>query len=347
MTKLLTLAMTEPDGGFGERLREARLNKGLTQRELAKLAGVSYTAVQMAERGAGPNGIGMPRPATVRRYAEALEVTPEYLRTGRGSESEEPGPAPGEAPADREQTAESVVLGMRLLGFAQDETETVADWFRQPPRPIIGAEADTWREVWTDLEFKRLNVEYLEAALDAARPWVVTILEEALAPYSGRGKGRILDAVTRLLDAEAPALSHETGQPSQPDARRYERWSIGSEARRAIFEALERERQGKGEDVSQEEARRIAKALIESIRSQGLSLRGKGVMQVIDRRPAIEYPSEIDETEYSVGDIEEPTPASGGSGEEEDLGDIAAYDRPELADEMRRQQEDWPPREEP
>ena len=60
---------------FGMALRACRLGRGLSQAELADMAGLSAQAVSMLER-----GVRRPRPATVRSLAEALELPPERRR---------------------------------------------------------------------------------------------------------------------------------------------------------------------------------------------------------------------------------------------------------------------------
>ena len=61
---------------MGERLRNLRWRKGLSQEELAVEAGVSAGAVSMAESGRRPY------PSTVRKLAAALSVPVEALTTG-------------------------------------------------------------------------------------------------------------------------------------------------------------------------------------------------------------------------------------------------------------------------
>lgn len=63
----------------GQRLRSARRARGLTAADLAKIAGVSDSAVRNQEN--GTNGIP---PARVEVYAEALGVTPNWLMFGEG-----------------------------------------------------------------------------------------------------------------------------------------------------------------------------------------------------------------------------------------------------------------------
>lgn len=62
---------------FGERLKEARLDAGLSQGELAKLAGVKQGTVAEAE------AIGKSS-TKVLEYAKATKVNPEWLATGKG-----------------------------------------------------------------------------------------------------------------------------------------------------------------------------------------------------------------------------------------------------------------------
>ena len=57
------------------RLRPLRLEKALTQEELASAAGVSAGTIVRLERGTGPT----PFPSTIRKLATALGVRPEVL----------------------------------------------------------------------------------------------------------------------------------------------------------------------------------------------------------------------------------------------------------------------------
>jgi len=63
----------------GERLRETRQRRVLTQFELAKQAGVSVVALSRIENG---HLDGPPRQRTVRRLARALKVDPAWLLFG-------------------------------------------------------------------------------------------------------------------------------------------------------------------------------------------------------------------------------------------------------------------------
>jgi transcriptional regulator with XRE-family HTH domain len=59
-----------------EKVREARLNAGYSQSELAKLAGVSQSSIAMIETGERTN----PHPRTLRKLAEALGIEVRELR---------------------------------------------------------------------------------------------------------------------------------------------------------------------------------------------------------------------------------------------------------------------------
>ncbi len=55
---------------FGEQVRRLRTQQGLTQRDLAKLVGVSQAQISLHEKGED-----LPGPATRPRYARALGIT--------------------------------------------------------------------------------------------------------------------------------------------------------------------------------------------------------------------------------------------------------------------------------
>jgi transcriptional regulator with XRE-family HTH domain len=61
-----------------EKLRELRINEGLSQNGLAQLSGVSQTAIWKIERGGGAN------PATLKKLADVLGVKPVDLLKERG-----------------------------------------------------------------------------------------------------------------------------------------------------------------------------------------------------------------------------------------------------------------------
>lgn len=59
------------DKSLGDRIRRARLDRGLTARELAKKAKVDVVTLYRIER-----GVCKPRPTTHRKIVEALDKTP-------------------------------------------------------------------------------------------------------------------------------------------------------------------------------------------------------------------------------------------------------------------------------
>jgi transcriptional regulator with XRE-family HTH domain len=61
-----------------DKLQELRINRGLSQRRLADLAGVSNTSVWKIEQGGGAN------PSTLKKLADVLGVRPvDLLKQGR------------------------------------------------------------------------------------------------------------------------------------------------------------------------------------------------------------------------------------------------------------------------
>jgi transcriptional regulator with XRE-family HTH domain len=76
------LDMTETLEGFAKRLRDLRKQKNLSQTELGQLAELHYTHIGRFERGASrPSG------DTLKRLADALGVTSDYLLDGATDEA--------------------------------------------------------------------------------------------------------------------------------------------------------------------------------------------------------------------------------------------------------------------
>lgn len=69
---------------FGERLREARQQRGWSQTELGKRAGVHHMLISKLERGQNQDVKG----ETLRKLAYALEVTTDWLLNMEDEESE-------------------------------------------------------------------------------------------------------------------------------------------------------------------------------------------------------------------------------------------------------------------
>ena len=68
--------------GFAERLEALRKQKKLSQTELGKLAGVHFTHLSRYER-----GLSMPAAATLKRLADVLGVSVDYLMEGTPTEA--------------------------------------------------------------------------------------------------------------------------------------------------------------------------------------------------------------------------------------------------------------------
>jgi transcriptional regulator with XRE-family HTH domain len=67
--------------GFGERLKKARQDKGISQSELGKLVGVHYTQIGRYEsKGVKPSG------DVLAKIASVLGVTSEFLMSGSSQE---------------------------------------------------------------------------------------------------------------------------------------------------------------------------------------------------------------------------------------------------------------------
>ncbi|MGM3161066.1 helix-turn-helix domain-containing protein [Dickeya undicola] len=81
MTEVLD--MTDVNNtGFAQRLRDLRRQKGLSQSELGKLADLHYTHIGRFER-----GTSRPGGDTLKRLADALDVTGDYLLEGATDEA--------------------------------------------------------------------------------------------------------------------------------------------------------------------------------------------------------------------------------------------------------------------
>lgn len=76
-------------GAFPARLQALRLNRGLTMVTLARQLGVSIPTLWSWEAGRNK-----PRADNMRALADALNVSPEYLRNGTGLAGEAKGDSP-------------------------------------------------------------------------------------------------------------------------------------------------------------------------------------------------------------------------------------------------------------
>ena len=102
---------------FKDRLKEKRTEAGLTQAELAGLAGVTARTIQNYE-------LGSRRPSnmeTIQRIAEALKTTPAYLLGGSGAYVVEAGIRGGQSAARDIDELVSEVTGLFAGGKLSDE----------------------------------------------------------------------------------------------------------------------------------------------------------------------------------------------------------------------------------
>ena len=59
---------------FGERLRKARIDKGMNQEELAGAIGLTQASISQFEK-----GLRMPTPSNIRKFAQILDIPEEDL----------------------------------------------------------------------------------------------------------------------------------------------------------------------------------------------------------------------------------------------------------------------------
>lgn len=108
-----------PDGAthvLGQRLRECRLARGWSIRQLERRSGVSNSAISLIEQGARTQ----PRTETIRRLAEALGVSPAYLAGFHDDPTPQPAAA-DEPPAPPDRVSESPETLSTLLAGAPPE----------------------------------------------------------------------------------------------------------------------------------------------------------------------------------------------------------------------------------
>ena len=69
---------------IGDRIRQARIENGMTQKDLAEKLGVSYQNISQYER-----GVKQPKMETIEKIANALGADAYYIRTGDVADLEE------------------------------------------------------------------------------------------------------------------------------------------------------------------------------------------------------------------------------------------------------------------
>jgi len=102
---------------FADKIKEARKNKGMTQKQLADLAGVSYRAVQTWEAGRLPKSLD-----PVMKLAKALDTTSEELLDETDRYVIEAGEKGGSKAADEVEKLVSDFIGL-FAGGELDEDE--------------------------------------------------------------------------------------------------------------------------------------------------------------------------------------------------------------------------------
>jgi transcriptional regulator with XRE-family HTH domain len=128
--------MTRAQAAADHPLRRARLRRGMTQVELAGLAGLSYSYISMIERGQRP----LRRRDHVNALAAALKVTPAEIAPSvtAGFDEWAPAPPPTSAfpPARDEITlARHRELAGRLAGYViSGDTYAAGAWLRRMAR---------------------------------------------------------------------------------------------------------------------------------------------------------------------------------------------------------------------
>ena len=68
---------------FGERLRKARVDKGMSQGDLADAIGLTQASISQFEK-----GLRMPTPANIRKFAQILDIREEDLASQNQGEFE-------------------------------------------------------------------------------------------------------------------------------------------------------------------------------------------------------------------------------------------------------------------
>lgn len=129
--------MSAEEESVGKRIQDCRNAKDVSQSKLAELTGVSAAAIwQWEKRGK------VPRPQTLRKIANALKVSPEYLLTGKtesGSENAGAGDITAvwtegaTTVAQQIEKIKSAVAAMIGVDAAQISIEVkVANWDHEP-----------------------------------------------------------------------------------------------------------------------------------------------------------------------------------------------------------------------
>lgn len=137
---------------IGERVKEARIRKGLTQEELAKLLGYkSKSSVAHIE-----NGRDIPRTMVV-KLAEILNTTPAYLM---GWEDD---------PTDYENDEENLNAPLDVIEYFNGDAERIVKFQRAVAEDAMRSEPEDENLIILNRNAKKLSPENRKKLLDMAR----------------------------------------------------------------------------------------------------------------------------------------------------------------------------------
>lgn len=137
---------------IGERVKEARIRKGLTQEELAKLLGYkSKSSVAHIE-----NGRDIPRTVVV-KLAEILNTTPAYLM---GWEDD---------PTDYEIEEENINAPLDVIDYFNGDAKRIVNFERAVAEDAIRPETEDENLIILNRNAKKLSPENRKKLLDMAR----------------------------------------------------------------------------------------------------------------------------------------------------------------------------------
>ena len=144
-----------------DRIKEARMHAGLSQRELAKIIDVNNSSIALAE-----TGKRTPRVGTLKLIAEATGVSFEWLKTGNGSML--PGDKPPEPDtistlvAERGLSPEIEIFIRKLISLTPDQMVAVTDFLIDLARELQELPREGPEEEETEEEGKSID-ERVEA----------------------------------------------------------------------------------------------------------------------------------------------------------------------------------------
>ena len=121
---------------FGERVKAARGAAGLTQVQLAAKAGIGQSAISSIEGGSSK----WTRGANLLRLAAALDVDPDWLETGKGSQRSNTGPTYQQFAAVLSELSPDNrrrLLGLARSLLADQAKPSIANAYPAAPKPVV------------------------------------------------------------------------------------------------------------------------------------------------------------------------------------------------------------------